>query len=272
MIKAATIAGSDASGGAGLEADLKTFEEYGVYGMVAVTTIATMDPDADWGHGVYALPEAEIERQMKTVFKGVGVQAAKCGMLGTDYAVELTRKYVTDYKVPFVLDPVMVCKGSNEPLNPELNAAIREKLVPICQIATPNLFEASQLAGVGEIKTLDAMKEAAKIIFDKGAKTVFVKGGAKLADYTGEKDKSLDIFYDGKDYTLIEAPLIHSTWNHGAGCTTAAAVTAGLARGLSPLEAVRLAKKFITASLSQGWPLNKWVGPGNPTAWRKAYN
>ena len=111
MVKIATIAGSDASGGAGLEADLKTFEEYGLYGMAAVTLIATMDPGNNWAHGVFPLDEKCLRAQMETIFGGVGVTAAKSGMLGTGYAVELTREYIAKYKVTdYVLDPVMVCK------------------------------------------------------------------------------------------------------------------------------------------------------------------
>jgi pyridoxine kinase len=109
MTKVATIAGSDASGGAGLEADLKTFEEYGLYGMAAVTCIATMDPDRGWSHGVFPVDEAALDAQLKTIFKGVGVRALKSGMLGSHYAVELTEKYLKEYKTPYVLDPVMVC-------------------------------------------------------------------------------------------------------------------------------------------------------------------
>ncbi|MDR0909412.1 MAG: bifunctional hydroxymethylpyrimidine kinase/phosphomethylpyrimidine kinase [Spirochaetaceae bacterium] len=274
MIKVATIAGSDASGGAGLEADLKTFSEYGLYGMAAVTVIATMDPDNGWAHGVYALPEEVIDAQLKTVFKGVGPIACKTGMLGTEYAVELTRKYISEYKLDhFVLDPVMVCKGANQPLSPELNTAIAQKLLPLAEIATPNLFEASQLAGMGEITTLKQMEEACKIIAGKGARHVFLKGGSKLAqsDSSIEKGRAVDLYYDGQRFEQIESSLIDTTWTHGAGCTTAAAITSGLARGLKAYEAIVLAKKFISESLSHGFPLNQWVGPGNPSAWRKGF-
>ncbi|MDR3276912.1 MAG: bifunctional hydroxymethylpyrimidine kinase/phosphomethylpyrimidine kinase [Treponema sp.] len=266
MIKVATIAGSDASGGAGLEADLKTFEEYGLYGMAAVTVIAAMDPDHNWGHLVYPLAEDALEAQLKTIFQGIGAAAAKSGMLGSFYAVELTRKYISKYGVAkYVLDPVMVCKGANEALNPELNAAVAEKLLPLAEVATPNLFEAAQLAGTGEITTIERMKEAARIIAGKGARQVFIKGGSKLPGQT----KALDLFYDGSRFELLEAELVKTGWTHGAGCTTAAALTAGLARGLSAYDAVVLAKQFITASLKGSFALNQWVGPGNPSGWRK---
>ena len=266
MTKIATIAGSDASGGAGLEADLKTFEEYGLYGMAAVTLIATMDPLKNWAHSVFPVDEKALRAQMETIFKGVGVAAAKSGMLGTQYAVELTREYISACKVTnYVLDPVMVCKGNDEALNPELNTAVAKKLLPLAKIATPNLFEAGQLSGIKEIKTIDQMKEAAKIIAGKGAANVFIKGGAKLPNTV----KATDLFYDGKDFKILEEPLVKTSWNHGAGCTTAAAIACGLARGLSVYDAVVLAKKFITKSLRNGFALNQWVGPGNPGAWRK---
>jgi pyridoxine kinase len=266
MVKIVTIAGSDASGGAGLEADLKTFEEYGLYGMAAVTVIATMDPDHNWAHNVFPVEEKALRAQLETACKGVGVAAAKSGMLGTFYAVDLTKEYVSAYKIKnYVLDPVMVCKGAGEALNPELNNAIAEKLLPLAEVVTPNLFEAAQLSGLPEITTLEGMKEAARIIAGKGARHVFIKGGAKLPGAT----KAIDLLYDRKAFKVLESPLIDTAWTHGAGCTSSAAIASGLARGLPVYDAVALAKKFIAQSLSRSFPLNQWVGPGNPSGWRE---
>lgn len=265
MIKIATIAGSDASGGAGLEADLKTFAEYGLYGMAAVTLIATMDPDNNWAHGVFPVDEKTFKAQLETIFKGVGAAAAKSGMLGTFFAVDLTAEYIRKFTVKnYVLDPVMVCKGNDEALNPELNNAVVEKLLPLAHIVTPNLFEAGQISGIKEIASIEQMKEAAKIIAQKGAKNVFIKGGSKLPNAS----EAVDLLYDGKNFELITSPLVKTNWTHGAGCTVAAAITAGLARGLSAREAVVLAKKFISQSLGGSFALNQWVGPGNPSNWR----
>jgi pyridoxine kinase len=271
MIKIATIAGSDASGGAGLEADLKTFEEYGLYGMAAVTLVATMDPDNNWAHKVFPLGEDALRSQLDTVFKGVGAAAAKTGMLGSFYAVDLAREYLEKYQINnYVLDPVMVCKGAGEALNPELNTAVEKKLLPLAEVTTPNLFEAEQLSGLREITTIEQMKEAARIIHGKGAKFVFIKGGAKLSEAVeASAAKAVDLFFDGKEFAMLEEDLVKTTWNHGAGCTTSAAIASGLARGLSVWDAVTLAKKFITESLKAGFALNKWVGPGNPSNWRK---
>jgi pyridoxine kinase len=266
MVKIATIAGSDASGGAGLEADLKTFGEYGLYGMTAVTLIATMDPGNNWAHGVFPIDEKTLKAQLETVFKGVGVAAVKSGMLGTFYAVELTREYISTYNIKnYVLDPVMVCKGNDEALNPELNQAIAEKLLPLANVVTPNLFEAGQLSGIKEISSVEQMKEAAKIIAEMGAANVFIKGGSKLPGAT----EAIDLLYDGNNFELIKKPLIKTNWTHGAGCTVSAAIASGLARGLSVYHAVVLAKKFISQSLEGGFALNQWVGPGNPANWRK---
>ena len=271
MVKIATIAGSDASGGAGLEADLKTFEEYGLYGMTAVTLIATMDPGNNWAHKVFPLDEDALRAQLETIFKGVGVSAAKSGMLGTFHAVELTGQYIEKFGIGnYVLDPVMVCKGAGEALNPDLNEMIERSLLPLAKIVTPNLFEAEQLTGLKEISTLEQMKEAARIIHGKGAKNVFIKGGVKLKEaMAANAAKATDLFYDGKEFEFLEENLVKTTWTHGAGCTMSAAIAAGLARGLPLRDAVVLAKKFITASLRAGFALNKWVGPGNPSDWRK---
>jgi pyridoxine kinase len=268
MIKIATIAGSDASGGAGLEADLKTFEEYGLYGMAAVTVIAAMDPGNNWSHKVFPIAEDALQAQLDTIFKGVGAAAVKSGMLGSFYAVELTRKYIDAYQIKnYVLDPVMVCKGAGEALNPELNNILAEKLLPLAEVVTPNLFEAAQLSGLEDISSPDQMREASRIIAGKGARTVFIKGGAKLAGQT----RALDIFFDGNNFETLEGPLIKTDWTHGAGCTTAAAIASGLARGLSTFDAIVLAKRFITESLKAGFALNRWVGPGNPSAWRQSF-
>jgi len=271
MIKVATIAGSDASGGAGIEADLKTFEEYGLYGMAAVTLVATMDADNNWAHKVFPLDEDALRSQLDTIFKGVGAAAAKSGMLGSFYAVDLVCEYIGKFKVDkYVLDPVMVCKGAGEALNPELNNAVAGKLLPLAALVTPNLFEAEQLSGLREISTVEQMKEAARIIHGKGAKNVFIKGGAKLKEALDViPARAVDLLFDGNEFHILEEDLIKTNWNHGAGCTVSAAIASGLAKDLSVWEAVIQAKKFITKSLASGFALNRWVGPGNPSAWRK---
>ncbi|MGI6092924.1 MAG: pyridoxine/pyridoxal/pyridoxamine kinase [Veillonellaceae bacterium] len=254
--KALTIAGSDTSGGAGMQADLKTFQEFGVYGMTALTVIVAQNPHNNWSHDIYPLPLETLEAQLETVLNGIGVDAIKTGMLGTVEIINLVTKKLDQYKVKsVVIDPVMVCKGTDEVLNPESAIGIREYLVPRATVITPNIFEASQLSGIS-IKSVEDMKNAAVKIHELGAKNVFIKGGAKLGTAT-----AIDLLYDGKDFVTLESPKIDTTYTHGAGCTSSAAITAGLAKGLSVREAIEQAKTFITSAIKHGFPLNSYVGP-----------
>lgn len=150
----------------------------------------------------------------------------------------------------------MVCKGEDEVLQPENTDAMRELLVPRATIVTPNLFEAWQLAQTGPIKTVDDMKETAARIHELGAQHVIIKGGTGL-----QTDKATDLFYDGKEFILLEKDKLDTTYNHGAGCTFAAAITANLAKGTSVKDAVLAAKEFVTAAIKHGWKLNQYVGP-----------
>lgn len=256
MKKTLTLAGSDSSGGAGIQADLKTFQEYGVYGMNALTSIVTMDPTNDWAHDVFSIDVAAVEKQLSTILS-VGVDAMKTGMLGSVEIIKLGAKKIDEYKLDnIVIDPVMVCKGEDEVLQPENTDAMRELLIPRATITTPNLFEAGQLARTGPIKTIDGMKEAAVIIHELGAKNVVIKGGKAL-----DHERAVDLFYDGSEFTLLEKDMLNTTYNHGAGCTFAAAITANLANGKSVKEAVMAAKEFVTAAIAHGWKLNEYVGP-----------
>lgn len=263
MKKALTIAGSDTSGGAGIQADLKTFQELGVYGMTVLTTIVTMDPK-DWHHTVYPIPADVLKTQLETVMS-IGIDAMKTGMLGTPELVEIAAKTITDYGLDkVVIDPVLVCKGENEVLNPDTADSLREVLVPLATVVTPNLFEASQLARVKPIQTLDEMKEAAAKIHDLGCKYVLIKGGSQLAG-----DKAIDLLFDGKEFKIYESEKFATTYVHGAGCTYSSAITAELAKGKSVPEAVELAKEFITAAVRHGFKLNEFVGPVRHGAYRE---
>ncbi|MBW3114255.1 pyridoxine/pyridoxal/pyridoxamine kinase [Bacillus sp. MCCB 382] len=254
--KTLTIAGSDTSGGAGIQADLKTFQEHGVYGMTALTTVVTMDPNNHWHHNVHPLSIDTLEAQLETVLS-VGIDAMKTGMLGTVEIIELAAKKIDAFGLnKVVIDPVMVCKGEDEVLHPETTDAMREHLLQRATVVTPNLFEAGQLAQTGPIKTIEEMKEAARKIHDLGAKNVVIKGGKQL-----QHDKALDLFYDGNEFTLLEEEKVETSYNHGAGCTFAAAITANLANGQEVKEAVQNAKTFVTAAIKHGFKLNEYVGP-----------
>lgn len=254
--KTLTLAGSDSSGGAGIQADLKTFQEYGVYGMNALTSIVTMDPDNGWSHDVYPIDVEVVAKQLNTILS-VGIDAMKTGMLGSVEIIELGARKMEEYKLDrVVIDPVMVCKGEDEVLQPENTDAMRELLLPHATITTPNLFEAGQLAQTGPIKTIDGMKEAAVRIHQLGAKNVVIKGGKAL-----DHDKALDLFFDGETFEVLESEKVDTTYNHGAGCTFAAAITANLAQGKSVKDAVTAAKAFVHAAIKHGWKLNEYVGP-----------
>ncbi|WP_077215130.1 pyridoxine/pyridoxal/pyridoxamine kinase [Bacillus dakarensis] len=256
MKKVLTIAGSDTSGGAGIQADLKTFQELGVYGMTALTVIATMDPKNNWHHNVFPISLEALDAQLETILS-VNIDAMKTGMLGSVEVIERAAKVIDENNFDrVVIDPVMVCKGEDEVLHPETADALREVLTPRALVVTPNLFEASQLGQTAPIRTIDDMKAAAEKIHAKGAKNVLIKGGSKL-----DHEKAVDLLFDGKEFTLFESERIDTPYVHGAGCTYSSAITAELAKGKSVKEAVETAKAFVTAGIRHGFKLNQYVGP-----------
>ncbi len=252
-----TIAGSDSSGGAGIQADLKTFAEYGTYGLSALTAIATMDPDNNWSHGVTTIDVPVLEAQLKTVFASDHkIAAMKTGMLPNVAIIKVIAKAIKEQQLEnIVIDPVMVCKGEDEVLNPENAEALRDILTPLATVITPNLFEAGELSGLGKLTTLEDMKKAAEKIHDLGAKNVVIKGGKAL-----EGDKAIDLFYDGSEFTVLETEKISPAYNHGAGCTFAAAITAGLSQGLTVKEATLKAKDFVSEAIRSGFKYNQYIG------------
>ncbi|EGO64503.1 pyridoxine/pyridoxal/pyridoxamine kinase [Acetonema longum] len=256
VYKALTIAGSDTSGGAGLQADLKTFQELGVYGMTAITVIVAQNPARSWAHDVYPLSLEALEAQLDTVLAGIGVDALKTGMLASSEIISLVARKLDQYRAKNILiDPVMVCKGTDEVMHPDAAVSIRQDLVPRATIITPNVFEASQLSGM-PIHSVEDMKAAAAKIYELGPRYVLVKGGAKLGIAA-----AIDVLYDGSRFEIFEASKISTTYTHGAGCTYAAAITAGLAQGLSVPLAVKQAKEFVTLAIQHSFPLNSYVGP-----------
>jgi len=265
MHKALTIAGSDTSGGAGIQADLKTFQERGVFGMTALTVIVAQDPHNGWFHDVFPIALSTLEKQIETVLSGIGVDACKTGMLGAIDIIELVARKVDQYQIRnFVVDPVMVCKGADEALHPETNEALRDLLVPRSLVITPNLFEAAQLSGLPPIKSVEAMKEAAAIIQERGAAYVIVKGGGKL---TAEQ-RAVDVLYDGRSFELLESEKFETSFTHGAGCTYSSVITAEVAKGRDVREAIQTAKAFITEAIRGSFALNQYVGPTNHAAYR----
>ncbi|MEB7039124.1 bifunctional hydroxymethylpyrimidine kinase/phosphomethylpyrimidine kinase [Staphylococcus gallinarum] len=261
--KTLTIAGSDTSAGAGMQADLKTFQELDTYGMVALTSIVTMDSKT-WSHDVTPLPFDVFEKQLATAIS-IGPDAVKTGMLGTEEIIKRAGEaFVESGADYFVVDPVMVCKGENEVLNPGNTDAMIKYLLPKATVVTPNLFEAGQLANLGTLTSIEDMKEAAKIIHDHGAQHVIIKGGKAL-----DQDKSYDLYFDGDKFYQLSTDMFQQSYNHGAGCTFAAATTAYLANGKSPREAVIAAKAFVASAIKHGWKMNEFVGPVDHGAYNR---
>lgn len=261
--KVLTIAGSDTSAGAGMQADLKTFQELDVYGMVALTSIVTMDKET-WSHDVTPIDINVFEKQLETAIS-IGPDAIKTGMLGTQDIIKRAGDvFVESGADYFVVDPVMVCKGEDEVLNPGNTEAMIQYLLPKATVVTPNLFEAGQLSGLGKLTSIEDMKKAAQVIYDKGTPHVIIKGGKAL-----DQDKSYDLYYDGQQFYQLTTDMFQQSYNHGAGCTFAAATTAYLANGKSPKEAIIAAKAFVASAIKNGWKMNDFVGPVDHGAYNR---
>ncbi|KRN29016.1 hydroxymethylpyrimidine phosphomethylpyrimidine kinase [Lactobacillus selangorensis] len=263
-LKTLAIAGHDTSAAGGMDADLKTFEEFGTYGMLALTCVVTMDPDHNWAHTVHQVPLDILKAQLKTVFAGQPFAAMKTGMLGDEPTVQVAAEAIERHQMQnVVIDPVMICKGETEVLNPDAADAIRNLLLPLATLTTPNLFEAATLAQTDPIKTVDDMKNAAVKIHELGAQTVIVKGGKGL---TGTD--AIDVFFDGQHFETLHSQKRATDKNAGAGCTFAAAAVGALAHGKTPQAAVHIAKDFDTEAIHDGFQLNQYLGPVFHPAYR----
>jgi len=255
---AMTIAGSDSGGGAGIEADLKTFSATGVHGTVALTAI-TAQNTVD----VFAIQDVNldiIERQIDVVFEDMGIDAAKTGMLHRSEVIELVARKVREYKFPLVVDPVMVAKGGARLLKPEAEDSLKKILLPIATVVTPNLLEAEVLSGV-RISTLADMRIAARKIAELGPKTVVVKGGHL------KNGEVMDVVYIDGDFHELRGGRIETKTTHGTGCSFSAAIAAQLAKGKNILDALKEAKRFIEVAIRYGFSIGRGHGPVNPTAW-----
>lgn len=259
--KALTIAGSDSGGGAGIQADLKTFQMLEVFGMSAITAVTAQNTLGV--HGIYDIPLEGIERQIDAVFTDLGVDAAKTGMLSQPEVITLVAGKIRHYGLKrLVVDPVMIAKGGASLLAASAQNALRDQLLPVAALVTPNLPEAEVITG-RKIETLDQMKDAAlRLVNEFGAGAAVVKGGHLEGEPT-------DVLYDGESIHLLTAPRTQTRHTHGTGCTFSAAVTAELAKGRTMLEAVHTAKRFITLAIEQELGLGGGHGPTNHWAyWR----
>jgi len=255
--RALTIAGSDSGGGAGIQADLKTFSALRVFGMTAITALTAQNTAAVTG--VLEVPPEFVTRQIDAVVEDIGVDAVKTGMLANAAIIDAVAERIRHHRLPhLVVDPVMVAKSGAPLLHPEAVEALRRRLLPLAEVVTPNLPEAAALTGMA-VDTPAAMAEAARVIAALGPRVVVVKGG----HLAGE---AVDVVYDGQEVVTLREPRVETTDTHGTGCIFAAAIAAHLARGAPPLEAVRRAKAFVTAAVRGALRLGRGHGPANPMA------
>ncbi len=258
---AMTIAGSDSGGGAGIQADLKTFMALGVYGTVALTSITAQNTKA-----VTAIQDVSIDvvkAQIDAVVEDIGVDAAKTGMLHTTEIIEAVAEKVREHQIPLVVDPVMIAKSGAPLLRPDAKDTLIKVLLPMAKIITPNAREAEVLAGI-KIENLEDARKAARLIADMGPTAVIVKGGhLKGAE-------SVDVLYHDGKYLELSAPRIQSRHTHGTGCSFSAAIAAELAKGSSVEKAFKVAKELVTYAIRFGIPVGSGHGPLNPMA--RLYN
>lgn len=252
---ALTIAGSDSGGGAGIQADLKTFAALGVFGTSALTAITAQNT-----RGVDAVEVLSVEivyAQIKSVAADFKIGAVKTGMLANAAIVEIVTKAVRDFALPhLVVDTVMVSKSGHRLLAPEAEDALRSMLLPQAFLITPNLPEAEVLCGK-KITDLAGMKSAARELHALGARHVLVKGGHL------EGAQATDVFFDGAEFYELDLPRVTTRSTHGTGCTLSAAIAAYLASGKPVLEACDAAKQYLTSALAHAVPLGAGHGPVN---------
>ena len=251
---ALTVAGSDSGGGAGVQADLKTFAALGVHGTSAITAITAQNTVGV--SDILELPTSLIRAQIDAVVMDIGVQAAKTGMLASAAIIESVAEAVEQHRIRnLVVDPVMVAKGGAKLLRDDAVEALRWRLLPLAAVITPNLPETQVLLG-REIRTVDERRAAARELVSLGARAAVVKGG-HAADVT-------DVFFDGSELVELAARRVDTGNTHGSGCVFSAAITAWLARGADPLTAVRQAKEFITGAIANSIEVGHGHGPVNP--------
>ncbi len=258
MKRALTIAGSDSGGGAGIQADLKTFAARGVFGMSAITALTAQNTVGV--QGVFEIPPDFIALQIDAVITDIGADAVKTGMLSSATIIATVTRKIREYHLaPLVVDPVMVAKSGDPLLRADARDALIRELLPLATVVTPNLHEARVLCGF-EITNLDEMRRAARVIRALGPQNVVVKGG-----HLPETSDAIDLLFDGDTFREYRAPRIESNHTHGTGCTFASAIAAELAKGHPVAKAVGIAKDYLTQTLraSVGLEIGHGHGPMN---------
>jgi hydroxymethylpyrimidine/phosphomethylpyrimidine kinase len=251
VAKALTIAGSDSGGGAGIQADLKTFSAFRTFGMSVLTAVTAQNSVGVTG--VYNLPPEFVALQLDAVLSDFGADAIKIGMLSTAPIIgAVADRLGAGERAPIVVDPVMIAKSGDPLLQPDARKALIERMLPLALVVTPNLPEAAVLADL-PVATESDMEEAARRIHRRGPRHVLVKGGHL-------KDSTTDILYDGRAFTRFSGTRVDSSNTHGTGCTLSAAIAAGLAHGRPLVEAIREAKAYVTAAIREGFAAGRGVG------------
>jgi hydroxymethylpyrimidine/phosphomethylpyrimidine kinase len=254
IARALTIAGSDSGGGAGIQADLKTFAAMGVYGtsVIAAVTAQNTREVTDW----LAMPGGLIAAQIDAVLDDIGADAVKTGMLANASIIETVAGRLEAHGVAnLVVDPVMVAKGGHRLLEESAVDAVRARLLPLALIATPNIPEAEVLTGHA-IASWSDMRDAATRIIAMGARSVVVKGG-----HFDDADAATDIWTDGERFREYTSIRVKSKSTHGTGCTFAAGIAAGIAKGLAVQDAIALAKSYVTLAIQHAFPVGHGHGP-----------
>jgi hydroxymethylpyrimidine/phosphomethylpyrimidine kinase len=262
MNKALTIAGSDSGGGAGIQADLKTFQELDVFGMSAITAVTAQNTLGV--HGVHAIPPEVVAAQIDAVSQDIGVDALKTGMLFSTEIIEVVAEKIKQYgwgKV--VVDPVMIAKGGSALLQQEAITALKKQLLPLAYVVTPNIPEAEEITGM-RIQTDRDKIEAAKKFIQLGVKHVVIKGG-----HDQDLNESVDLLFSGDDHFIFRSKRIATKNTHGTGCTFSAAMTAELAKGASVFDAMSLAKRFISEAIENDLHIGNGHGPTNHWAYKR---
>lgn len=250
--KALTIAGSDSGGGAGIQADLKTFSALGVYGTSVITSITAQNTVRVTG--IQNIDPSIIEKQIDAVLNDIGANAVKTGMLSTAEIIDVVSKSMFRFKIKkLIIDPVMIAKSGDRLLQDNAVHTLTHRLIPLAYMVTPNIPEAEVLTGK-KINTPDDMEKACRTIMEMGCKSVIVKGGHLPKD-------ALDVFFDGKKMYHLKGKRRRTKNTHGTGCTFSAAIAANLAKGLTALDAVILSKKYITEAIEHAFSIGKGHGP-----------
>jgi hydroxymethylpyrimidine/phosphomethylpyrimidine kinase len=252
-----TIAGSDSGGGAGIQADLKTFQALGVWGMSALTAVTVQNTKGV--SGFEELSPETVGGQIRAVATDIGVDAAKTGMLASAPIIEAVAEAVRETGVPnLVVDPVFMSKHGHPLLREDAVDALRTRILPLATLVTPNLPEAAGLAGF-EVRTLQDMERAGRAVLELGARAVLVKGGHL------ESEEATDLLVTPDGVQPLSAERIDTPNTHGTGCVLSAAIAAYLARGEDLPEAVRKGKSFVTEAIRAGLEIGQGIGPVNPS-------